>query len=414
MDDTLHGQAAAGLRDKLVDALVADGTIVSTAVERAFRAVPRHLFAPGATLEAAYANDVVVMKRDAHGVTISSVSAPRIQAFMLEQADLKPGMSLLEIGSGGVFAAMAYEVVGPDGAVTTIDIDPDVIDRAQGCLTQAAYHQVIALLADGEQGCPERAPYDRIVVTVGAWDLPPAWIEQLTPDGTITVPLRMRGLTRSITFARAGDHLESRSAEVCGFVAMQGAGEHAERLLLLQGDEIGLRFDDGWPSDPGLLTGVLDTPRAEAWSGVTVGRGEPFDSLHLWLATSLDGFGLLSVDRSLDTSLVTPQNRRACPAVVDGASFAYLALRKTDDGAHEFGAHGFGPEAESLACLMAEQIKAWDRDQRGGSGPTFAVYPADVADEELPDGLLIRKRHVNVLISWPPAGGQATKIHPHP
>lgn len=413
MNDTLNEPSAADLRRRLVDALTADGTIVSREVEEAFRTVPRHLFAPDASLEAAYADDVIVTKRDAHGVAISSVSAPRIQALMLEQAGLRPGMRVLEIGSGGFNAALMTEIVGPDGEVTTIDIDPDVVDRARRRLAGAGYPQVDVVLVDGEQGCPERAPYDRIVVTVGAWDLPPSWIDQLTPDGAITVPLRVRGLTRSITFARADDHLVSRSAEMCGFVAMRGAGERTERLLLLRGEEIGLRFDDGWPSDPDLLTGILDTPRSEAWSGVTVGRDEPFDSLHLWLATALDGFGLLSVDRNLDTDLVEPQNRRACPAVVDAAGFAYLALRRTDDGVHEFGAHGFGPQAEALACLMTEQIRLWDREQRGGPGPVFAVYPADIADEEMPAGFVIRKRHVNVLISWPSTGGRAEEIHPH-
>lgn len=413
MTRTSDEPTAADLRTRLVDDLVANGTIVSKEVEEAFRAVSRHLFAPGATLEAAYAQEVVVTKRDEHGVTISSVSAPQIQAFMLEQAGLRPGMRVLEIGSGGYNAALMAEIVGPDGEVTTIDIDPDVIDRARSCLAKAGYPLVNTVLVDGEQGCPEHAPYDRIVVTVGSWDVPPFWVDQLTPDGTITVPLRVRGLTRSITFARAGDHLVSQSAEVCGFVAMQGAGEHRERLLLLQGNEIGLRFDDGWPSDPDLLTGVLDTPRSETWTGVSVGRGEPFDSLHLWLATALDGFGLLSVDRSLDTTVVAPQNRRACPAVVDGASFAYLALRKIDDNVHEFGVHGFGPDADALACVMAEQVKVWDRDERGGPGPSFAVYPVDVADEQLPAGLVVRKRHVNVLISWPSAGGQAAPHHTH-
>lgn len=402
---TSDGPTADDLRTRLVDDLVANGTIVSKEVEEALRAVPRHLFAPGATLEAAYAQEVVVTKRDEHGVTISSVSAPQIQAFMLEQASLKAGMRVLEIGSGGYNAALMAEIVGPTGEVTTIDIDSDVTDRASACLIEAGYPQVNVVLVDGEQGCPEHAPYDRIVVTVGAWDLSPSWIDQLTLDGTITVPLRVRGLTRSITFAGAGDHLESRSAEVCGFVAMQGAGEHKERLLLLRGEDVGLRFDDGgFPADPDLLTGVLDSPRVERWTGVRVQRMEPFDSLHLWLATMLDGFALLSISRDADPGPLAPQNRMGCPTIVDGPNLAYLALRKLDDTTFEFGAHGLGPDADALAAVMAEQITAWDREQRGGPGPSFAVYPADTADDDLSDGLIVRKRHTSVLISWPPTG----------
>jgi protein-L-isoaspartate(D-aspartate) O-methyltransferase len=72
--------------------------------------------------------------------------------------------------------------------------------------------------ADGEHGFPDRAPYDAIVVTAAAWDLLPAWAEQLTGDGRIAVPLVMNTFTRSLGFRRAGDHWESLSAQLCGFV----------------------------------------------------------------------------------------------------------------------------------------------------------------------------------------------------
>lgn len=71
----------------------------------------------------------------------------------------------------------------------------------------------------------------------------------------------MRGLTRSLALERDGNRLVSRSAMVCGFVKMQGAGAYEERLLPLRGTEIGLRFDGGWPDDPHLLDGVLGTER---------------------------------------------------------------------------------------------------------------------------------------------------------
>ncbi|MFJ5608163.1 hypothetical protein ACIQCJ_02015 [Streptomyces sp. NPDC093221] len=73
------------------------------------------------------------------------------------------------------------------------------------------------------------------MVTVGAWDVPPTWIDQLMPGGRLVVPLRMRGLTRSIAFTRVGDHLESESAKICGFVPMQGSTAHNEELPLVNG-----------------------------------------------------------------------------------------------------------------------------------------------------------------------------------
>jgi len=244
------------MQDALVDKLCADGMITSAVVERAFRTVPRHRFMPAGTpLQDAYAADVAVkVKTDERGTLISSVSAPFIQARMIEQARLGPGMSVLEIGSGGCNAALLAEVVGPEGRVVSVDIDPEVTRRADTLLKETGYgHRVRVVPADAEYGVPgEPDPFDAIIVTVGAWDIPPAWPEQLAPHGRLVVPLRMNGVTRSIAFVRQGDHLVSTSAEVCGFVPMQGAGAHPERglpLLDAEGRTVELRFDTGAPED---------------------------------------------------------------------------------------------------------------------------------------------------------------------
>ncbi|MFC0861659.1 methyltransferase, FxLD system [Sphaerimonospora cavernae] len=413
-DDAADTRRAAELRGRLVDELVAAGHITSAEVETAFRTVPRHMFAPEASLEEAYAQDIVVVKRNEHGTPISTVSAPEIQAFMLEQAAIGSDMRVLEIGSGGFNAALISELVGPTGQVTTVDIDPDVTDRAARFLQAAGYSRVNVVLADAEAGVPEFAPYDRILVTVGAWDIPPAWREQLAPGGRIVVPLRIRGLTRSLALDRDGDHLVAQSAMICGFVKMQGDGAHHERLLLLRGEEIALRFDDGFPENPHLLDGVLRTERIEVWTGVTAGRGESFATLQLWLATTLAGFCLLAASGDeADGILVAPGNRWFNLAMVDGDSFAYLALRPVGpDGMSEFGVHAFGPHAKQIAETMADQIRTWDRDQRHGPGPQFAVWPIDTSDDLLnasPDGkpenvLITDKRHSRITISWPAAG----------
>jgi protein-L-isoaspartate(D-aspartate) O-methyltransferase len=410
MTGALDSAPAALLRDRLADLLVFDGAIESAAVEAAFRAVPRHLFAPGATLEEAYAPDRVVTKRDGSGVTISSVSAPQIQAQMLEQAALGTGMRVLEIGSGGYNAALIAEIVGPAGEVTTVDIDPEVAERARRCLRDAGYERVEVLVADGEDGCGQRAPFDQIVVTAGAWDIPPAWADQLAGDGIIIVPLRMRGLTRSLALAPADGHLTARSARLCGFVDMQGAGTHREHAVWTSGRQIGLRFDDGQPPEAGLLDAAFNAGRARAWSGVPIAPAEPFDSLQLWLATALDGFCLATVDNERDNTLTRPANRIVSPAAVDGQSFGYLTVRRADETTVEFGAEAFGPEAAALAETIARQVREWDRSHRSGPGPQIAAYPARTPRSLLPRGLVIDKRHVRITISWPtdqcPAAGQ--------
>ena len=113
--------AARQLRDALANSLVAGGWITSEHVETAFRVVPRHAFAPpDGSLEAAYADEVMRTKFDASGTCMSSVSAPWLQAQMIRQAGVQPGMRVLEVGSGGYNAALLAEITGPGGRVVSI------------------------------------------------------------------------------------------------------------------------------------------------------------------------------------------------------------------------------------------------------------------------------------------------------
>jgi protein-L-isoaspartate(D-aspartate) O-methyltransferase len=421
MQKNIEGNAdadrAARLRGEGVDKLVAEGWVTCERVEAAMRAVPRHLFAPESPLEEAYAPEKALrVMRDEHGTGLSSVSAPYIQAMMLEQAQIAPGMRVLEVGSGGYNAALIAELAGPAGQVVTVDLDPEIAGRASRFLAEAGYSRVRVVLADAEAGVPEHAPYDAIVVTAGAWDIPPAWTGQLADGGRLVVPLRMRGLTRSVAFTRAGDNLVSDSVRICGFVPMRGAGAHRPELLLVAGTaEVGLRFDDALPGDPSLLDGAVRTERAERWTGVTVRPDEPYDMLQLYLASMLPGFCVMVVDPDLDTGLVAPARRDFSMAAVDGASFAYVIWRRLP-GARldEFGVHAHGPGRAALAGAVACHVRAWDREQRGGPGPRIEVWPAGAPDESLPAGRVFAKGHARVVISWPAASDAAVSQHDAP
>jgi protein-L-isoaspartate(D-aspartate) O-methyltransferase len=401
-------ERAAATRHALTDKLLADGMIRSPVVEAAFRAVPREKFTPqGTPLDVAYnAEDSVATKRDENGLILSSISAPFIQAQMIEQAEIRPGMSVLEVGSGGYNAALLAEVVGESGSVTSVDIDEEVAARAGALLEATGYGgRVTVVLADAEHGAAEHAPFDRIIVTVGAWDIPPVWLEQLAADGLIVVPLRMNGITRSIAFRREGDHLVSTSVEVCGFVPIQGDGAHPERVFLLpdgQGRNIKLRFDDGAPDDPSLLDGVMATERTAVWSGITVRRMESFADLHLWFASYLTGFCKIAVD---DGVALADGGQRWFPfGVVRGDSFAYLCLRPAQEGSVEFGAGAYGPHGAPAATAMVEQIQAWNGHARRGPAPHFAVWPIGTDRDRLPAGAaVLEKTHNLVTISWPSA-----------
>ncbi|MEU5398243.1 hypothetical protein ABZ348_02935 [Streptomyces sp. NPDC005963] len=76
------------------------------------------------------------------GGPLSSVSAPWLVAMMLERLQIRPGDRVLEVGSGGYNAALLCHLVGPDGAVISRDIDPDVIERAERCLAVAGNEDV--------------------------------------------------------------------------------------------------------------------------------------------------------------------------------------------------------------------------------------------------------------------------------
>lgn len=389
----------------MVDEMRERGDVRTDEVAAAFRTVPRHLFAPGEPLESAYAaNGSVVTKRDEHGIAISSVSAPWLQATMLEQVQLGPGMRVLEIGSGGYNAALIAELVGEEGEVTTVDIDPDVVHRARRCLAAAGYRRVNVVLADAEGGVPDHAPYDRVIVTAGAWDIPPAWSDQLADGGRLVVPLRMRGLNRSVVFEREDGYLVSRDHQLCGFVPMQGAGECRERLVLLDGETVGLRVDGRQPVDADRLRDALFEPRVERWSGVGIGGFEPFNDLDLWLATAVTNFCLLTAKKAaIDSGLVASTARMGVPTAVASGTFAYRASRPVspDRSRFEFGVYAHGPEAESLADQYADLIRTWDRDHRRGPGPRIEAYPMATPVTKLSEGRVIDKKHTRVVISWP-------------
>lgn len=181
---TVNGESAAvELREHMVSEVVSGwGRKLSPGVLAAMRTLPRHRFTPGASLSEAYANDSFATKRNVEGQALSTVSAPWGQARMLELSQLRPGMRALEIGSGGYNAALIAEVVGPEGEVISVDIDPEVTDRAQELLTAAGCGRVKVLCADGTYGARELMPeggFDAVIVTVQAPDIPAAWRDQL-------------------------------------------------------------------------------------------------------------------------------------------------------------------------------------------------------------------------------------------
>lgn len=307
-------------------------------VEAAMRAVPRHSFLPGVPLRRAYANDVVQTKRDADGVPISAASQPAIVGAMLEQLDVRPGMRVLEIGAGtGYNAALLAHLAGADGEVVTVDVDDDIVAGARAALAATGTENVTVLRGDGALGAPGFAPFHRVIATVGVWDLPLAWREQLAADGRIVAPLRLRGsVTRSIAFQRpAGSMpettaLRSVSSEMCGFMPLREsiASDPRRVIQLAPSGDVTLEVQQDQDADPGLLAGILDTERVTAWTGVGAADAASAEWLYLWLTCTLPGglFGMAVRPSAADRGIVAPMFRWGAMAAVSGDSLAYLTL----------------------------------------------------------------------------------------
>ncbi|MDX2531542.1 methyltransferase, FxLD system [Streptomyces scabiei] len=386
------------LRAEMVRALRDQDAITSEAVAAAFAAVPRHLFAPEASLEVVYdLHRIVPVKKDDNGLNVSVMSAAHLQAVMLEQADIEPGMKVLEIGSGGVNAAYLQELVGGDGEVTTVDIDRDIVDRARLCLDDAGYTLVKTVLADGERGVPEGAPYDRIIVTAAAWDIPPSWVDGLTEKGRLVVPLTVCGTTRSIAFDRDGEGLISRSYRLAHFVPMQGEGAAEERKAVLREGVVVQTDDVRVPLNAQALNHALDTPRLVRWSGAA---WDLPDELELYLTLNLPRVVRLHAAKDVvDQGLVNPSALVGVSALVTEDSIAYRTRRDNEDtGGFESGVIAHGPQAEALADQYSELLRRWAEHHRRRGAATFRYLPGP-APTPLPQDAVLR-RHGIVTASW--------------
>lgn len=209
---TADSAEARRLRARLVTQLRDAGKLRSEGWLRAFERVPRHLFVPrfhryreadsswetvdGARPEQreqwladVYSDRYLFIERDDDDPQACSTSSmPSIMAEMLEALCARPGHRVLEIGTGsGYNAALLCEHLG-SANVTSMDIDGRLVEAAVGRLRCAGYTPTVAV-ADGYDGYPVNAPYDRVIATCRVRQVPTAWITQTRPEGLILAML---------------------------------------------------------------------------------------------------------------------------------------------------------------------------------------------------------------------------------
>jgi protein-L-isoaspartate(D-aspartate) O-methyltransferase len=418
MDQTVSNDDTVDLHQALVDKLTQAGHIATPQVEAAFRVVRRHLFLPDVAPEKVYADEAIPTKLLENGQAISSSSQPAIMAIMLEQLALEPGLRVLEIGAGtGYNAALIAQIVGQSGQVVTLDIDDDIAARARAHLAAAGFDLVQVICGDGAQGFLAGAPYDRIILTVGAWEVLPAWQQQLKPGGRLVLPLSLNGPQKAVAFGHAGDHMSSASVVDCGFMRLRGAFAAPDTSVEL-GPEPGLSltFDHARSGDPEALYSALLGPRADIATAVKATPLEVWGNLTFWLALREPDFCSLHAnsivaERDLVPLLFEFSNHggsRMTHGLSDGSSLAML-MRLADqppapdepaEPPFELYVRGFGSGAP-LAQRLAEQVIAWDRAGRPATDAVrISSYPQDTPYTPSADEVVLEKRWSRLVLDW--------------
>jgi protein-L-isoaspartate(D-aspartate) O-methyltransferase len=419
-----QSEEIAGLRNRLADQLFADRPGSSKAVEDAFRAVSRHLFLPGVDIPNAYEDAAIVTVREVDGRPLSSSSQPLIMAIMLEQLGVGPGENVLEIGAGtGFNAALLAHMVGENGRVTTLDIDEEIVFSADEHLRSTGFGRVAVLTADGADGYPDRAPYDRIILTVGAADISPAWIDQLKEGGRLVLPLSLRGIQRSVAFERRGDHLESVSVVDCGFMPMRGAlAGAAPPFRIVAGDPtMFIVLDDDRTVDTTALSQALrvarDSHPSAIDTGVTANPAGAYGPLGLWMvlrdpdAGQMTALGALSESSTMPAFVTDPGFVRTIVLVGEDRIAALVRLRDEPHDPNEAGAFRLGilpvgrpgDGLSDLADRMVGHVRDWDAASRPKTATLkISVFPlpANTEPDTGANRFVFKKPCSSIVVDW--------------
>ena len=202
-----------GMRRNLVKILVEKG-IKDKAVLEAIQAVPRHFFFEEAFLEHAYQDKAFPI---GEGQTISQPYTVAVQTELLE---VKPGDKVLEIGTGSGYQCCV--LLEMKAKVFTIEYNKKLYQQAKSFLQKLGYRAHFHL-GDGSQGWPTFAPYDKIIVTAGAPNLPEALINQLKPNGKLVIPIGDEDHQEMIRIVKdANGKIKSESHDFFRFVPLLG------------------------------------------------------------------------------------------------------------------------------------------------------------------------------------------------
>ena len=202
------------LRQRMVEEQLISRGISDPKVIYAFRKVPRHLFVPGEYIESSY---------DDHPLPIGNgqtISQPYMVALMTELLELKGGEKVLEIGSGsGYQAAILAEIAGSVYSIERIDTLSIKCDEK---LKKMGYKNITVIAGDGTLGYKEASPFNGIIVTCGAPDIPNSYIEQLDIGGVLVIPVGSEFSQVLTVVKKTKDKTDIKEMCGCVFVPLIG------------------------------------------------------------------------------------------------------------------------------------------------------------------------------------------------
>jgi len=202
-----------GLRKSLVKTIQGKG-ITDPKVITAIGKIPRHFFFDNALLAHAYQDKAFPI---GEGQTISQ---PYTVAFQSEKLEVAPGHKVLEVGTGSGYQACVLMELG--AKVYTIEYNKVLFERTKKFLPKMGYKPHF-FQGDGSKGLPNKAPFDRIIVTAGAPSVPKSLIEQLTVGGVMIIPVGDNQSQKMIRIIKEGDKkIKKETFDYFSFVPLLG------------------------------------------------------------------------------------------------------------------------------------------------------------------------------------------------
>jgi protein-L-isoaspartate(D-aspartate) O-methyltransferase len=203
------------LREAMVRVQLIPRGIHDQRVLNAMKTVPRHLFVPESLRDQAYRDSPLPI---GEGQTISQ---PYIVAAMTQALDLHPEDRILEIGTGTAYqTAILAELAGQ---VFSIESLCTLLERARRILDGQGYTNIITQCGDGTLGWPEHSPYNAIMVTAGAPQVPSALVRQLAVGGRLLIPVGDALSQNLLKITNTADGLTEETLGGCRFVKLVGA-----------------------------------------------------------------------------------------------------------------------------------------------------------------------------------------------